>query len=219
MIRPSESAGTYYWHTPRLSPVPGQSLVWDISRETYDVTNHTKSRIHEKLEFGNYGISNPVVARALLGLVEMHVLSYGDLRLVLNKSANLQIQPETVSDALTETISGLEKKTLYNFTYLGQGLLNSRFMQAIFQDPVRMYDLPFFELLDRASEHPNKDAGFKVVDTFVTYYTTLHKMILNKAEAQLREEPFASVTVPQPDKGFAEIQKAFISFFAAFVAA
>lgn len=175
------SPNSYTWHRHTSSPTENP-LLWTFLTRTLD--EETKIRTSSEVNFEEFGVTNPLLARALIGLVEIEFINPDQLGKILTSHQNrgVVIDPESthsLSDLLITAMPNLTREDLYSVHVpLGADLINHP-LNAATSLGVRS----LFAFLDAALLHPQ---GIEAIDAYVEYYSKSVELLHTRGEAVIK---------------------------------
>lgn len=167
--------GRLYWYRQGFKK-DETGLVWQMTAPTYDMATHTKGLEKYEIDFPQYNITDPVLARAIIALRQMHVTSMSALKDILTSEKNC-LYSKNKSHPFIEVLERASgKELLHDQTYAEMGTLTGAFAALVFQG------FSFPDYFDQAVKTPDKQKGLNVVDAFVEFYNGSRSMTVAGAK-------------------------------------
>jgi len=191
---PEKSTEVLYWYRPKLSH-DDSGLRWTAVFDTYDLKTHIKGTEASQFDFQAAGITNPVFARAAIGLAEMNLLTYTTLEGKLNQ---VKLDPPKANSLIDFLSNGKDDSGNIKKAGESEGMLTNNFL--------RIVGVPKFnciETFDLLSKHDQPQAALRTIDSFISFYNESRAIILNRAE-QVARKPSDDPTLIMSDPQIAE---------------
>ncbi len=177
------------WYQPIIRDLQGnRGLQWQYQLKILK-ENKTELTAPRIIQFRNYGIESPLIARSLIALSQLHVLPIDSLEVRLQRYQSLrQSHPEILLEEQNKPISTFLQHTQ---PYQDPTLM-SRFSESakLTGETLRTLGIAaypdyisFFDTLASLPDPRHMQQALQTIDSFVSFYTISRHVVLNVCEA------------------------------------
>lgn len=175
-----------YWYRPQFKP-DATGLQWQMAVNTYDQNTHNIDVEQYLIDFPEYQITDPVLARCLVALPQMTTTSLVHFKKILDANKGIFYQRLNVDKPFTRVVTPYSKVLEKD-----GGILHSRLTGTLLSTAIPKL-FSYYDLFDRAIVLGDSDRALPMVSDFVAFYngarTTVVKGAKLEAESQRKTDP------------------------------
>ena len=204
---PSQSPSRERWHRTTVEQTGYSGLVYTISSKTRTKRREEQLEKHT-INFSEKGITNPIVARSLIALTEIAVITPTSLLKIVaeygkprEEKNDTSLHDGSLHDVFLTAMPNLKQyRTQLDTLPLGNLLTDTI---SYIAPPVIFPSV--FQFLDSFTAIPDQQAAIDAISAYVQYYRGTRELVLSKQQ-QIMTNPAFSHQSPNHLHSFIELQ-------------